>query len=147
MNELLTVKGICDINRANNFKHFKKYTHTDGGLQIASEEDETSKYINKLAKDSNLAEIEGLLNTIIEKYDINNGILWNDEDDYCLSFVKHTGSNGKECSIKSSLIEMSNLLEILENDVDIKPVQMTDVSIDNLDDVYDFAILITLGIK
>ena len=54
--------------------------------------------------------------------------------------VKHTGTNGKENSIKSSLEEIAKLLNKLESRSDIKWSQVLDVSIDNIDDLYTFLV-------
>ena len=59
-----------------------------------------------------------------------------------LFFVKFTGSNGKEGSIKSSLIQIAKTLGDLEKDENITCSQVLDVSIDNADDVYSFVITV-----
>ena len=59
-----------------------------------------------------------------------------------LFFVKFTGSNGKEGSIKSSLTQIAKTLGDLEKDENITCSQVLDVSIDNADDVYSFVITV-----
>ena len=59
--------------------------------------------------------------------------------------IKHTGSNGKENSIKSSLEEMAKLLGKLESKSEIVWAQILDVSIDNIDDLYSFVVTFVLN--
>lgn len=59
-----------------------------------------------------------------------------------LFFVKFTGSNGKEGSIKSSLTQIAKTLGELEKNENITWSQVLDVSIDNADDVYSFVITV-----
>lgn len=58
--------------------------------------------------------------------------------------LKYTGTNGKEGSIKNSLIEVSKKLAELEKIDEVTWSQVLDVSIDNADDVYSFLITFTL---
>lgn len=58
--------------------------------------------------------------------------------------LKHTGSNGKEGSIKSSLIEISKKLTSLEKIPEVDWAQVLNVAIDNADDVYTFLVTFTL---
>ena len=60
-----------------------------------------------------------------------------------LYFVKFTGSNGKEGSIKTSLTGVAKTLSELEKHDEIDWAQVLDVSIDNADDVYSFVITVT----
>jgi len=55
------------------------------------------------------------------------------------------GTNGKECSIKSSLIEAADILSKLEKIKEVEWAQILDVSIDNLDDLYDFLFTVTFN--
>jgi len=57
--------------------------------------------------------------------------------------AKKFGSNGKECSIKSSLIDAAAMLTKLEKRKEVDWAQVLDVSIDNLDDLYDFLFTVT----
>lgn len=59
--------------------------------------------------------------------------------------AKKFGSNGEECSIKSSLIEAANILTQLEKRKEVEWAQILDVSIDNLDDLYDFLFTVTFN--
>ena len=65
--------------------------------------------------------------------------------DIQLFVAKKFGSNGKEGSIKSSLIEAANTLTQLEKRKEIQWAQVLDVSIDNLDDLYDFLFTVTFN--
>lgn len=58
--------------------------------------------------------------------------------------IKHTGTNGKEGSIKNSLLEMYNTLNSLQEMDEIGNASVCNVSIDSLDDVYAFLVRITL---
>jgi len=58
--------------------------------------------------------------------------------------VKHTGTNGKEGSIKSSLLEIYEMLNILEGYEEISNASCTNVEVDTADDVYAFLFRITL---
>ena len=58
--------------------------------------------------------------------------------------VKHTGTNGKENSIKSSLEEIARLLGKLDSKSEVKWSQVLDVSIDNIDDLYSFVVTFVL---
>lgn len=62
-----------------------------------------------------------------------------------LFFIKETGTNGKENSIKNSLLEVYELLSELDKNKLIGHSQILDISIDNTDDVYTF--LVTCFIK
>lgn len=57
--------------------------------------------------------------------------------------AKKFGSNGEECSIKSSLVDAAAILTKLEKRKEIEWAQVLDVSIDNLDDLYDFLFTVT----
>lgn len=59
--------------------------------------------------------------------------------------AKKFGSNGEECSIKSSLIDAADILGKLEKRKEVEWAQVLDVSIDNLDDLYDFLFTVTLN--
>jgi hypothetical protein len=109
-----------------------------GSLVQASEQQGTEhnaklyEFINKLLKDYKLT------------YPI---VLTNSDGGVQLFFVKGTGTNGKECSIKSSLIEVAELLDNLDKMKEITWSQVLDASIDNLDDVYTFVITCTIDIN
>ena len=57
--------------------------------------------------------------------------------------AKKFGSNGEECSIKSSLVDAASILTKLEKRKEVEWAQILDVSIDNLDDLYDFLFTVT----
>ena len=59
----------------------------------------------------------------------------------------HTGTNGKEMSIKNSLIKTADKLTLLESFKEITWAQVLDVVIDNLDDSYTFLITYTIDIN
>lgn len=59
--------------------------------------------------------------------------------------AKKFGSNGEECSIKSSLISAADMLGKLEKRKEVEWAQILDVSIDNLDDLYDFLFTVTFN--
>lgn len=62
-----------------------------------------------------------------------------------LFFVKFSGTNGKEGSIKNSLIDVADILTKLEKRNEVEWAQVLDVSIDNIDDLYDFLLTCTLN--
>ncbi len=109
-----------------------------GGLVQTSEQQGTEyntklyEFINKLLKDYKLT-----YPTVLTKSDSS----------VQLFFVKGTGTNGKECSIKSSLIEVAGLLDDLDKMKEITWSQVLDASIDNLDDIYTFVITCTIDIN
>lgn len=59
-----------------------------------------------------------------------------------LYFLKFNGSNGEECSIKSSLEEVAQLLGELEKNKKIQRAQVLDVSIDDMDDTYAYVVTV-----
>ena len=64
-----------------------------------------------------------------------------------LFFIMGGGTNGEECSIKSSLIKAVQTLNGLEEYDEINWAQILDVSIDNTDDVYNFVVTCTIEDK
>ena len=109
-----------------------------GGLVQASEQKGTEynaqlyEFINMLLKDYKLT------------YPI---VLTRSDGSVQLFFVKGTGTNGKECSIKNSLIDVAELLEDLDEMEEITWSQVLDASIDNIDDIYTFVITCTIDIN
>ena len=72
-------------------------------------------------------------------------ILHSEENNhFFVSFIYHTGSNGAEGSIKNSLLEVYEILNDIETWGHVKHVLVEDISIDVLDDVYDFLITIEI---
>lgn len=59
--------------------------------------------------------------------------------------AKKFGSNGEEGSIKTSLVDAADILGKLEKRKEIEWAQVLDVSIDNLDDLYDFLFTVTFN--
>lgn len=81
---------------------------------------------------------------LIRKAELNETIVLVRLDNSIQVFgLKYTGTNGKEGSIKNSLIEVAKKLTTLEKIPEIKWAQVLDVSIDNADDVYTFVITFT----
>lgn len=120
-----TVQKICSLWRKNPFND--------------------NKFINKskIKFDDN---VYLTVKCLVEKYSMDNAVLEHDEKlNPQLSFIKFTGTNGKEGSIKSSLLDVYHLLNDLDGDSCVKWSQVLDISIDNLDDVYAF--LVTLILK
>ena len=70
-------------------------------------------------------------------------VMFRNNGDIQLFAAKKFGSNGQECSIKSSLIEAADILTKLEKRKEVQWAQVLDVSIDNLDDLYDFLFTVT----
>lgn len=58
--------------------------------------------------------------------------------------IKYTGSNGKDGSIKNSLVEIAETLDQIDDDEDVKRAQCLNVSIDDCDDTYAFLIEIDM---
>lgn len=84
------------------------------------------------------------LNELISKAQLNEVIVLVRLDNSVQVFgLMYTGTNGKEGSIKNSLIEVSKKLSDLEKIPEIKWAQVLDVSIDNADDVYTFVVTFT----
>ena len=85
------------------------------------------------------------INALIKKYKMTYPVILTKSDGTVqLYFIKGTGTNGKEGSIKNSLIEVAALLEELE---DVTWTQVLDISIDNVDDVYTFVVTCTVDIN
>lgn len=72
-------------------------------------------------------------------------LMFKSNGDIQLFAAKKFGSNGEECSIKSSLISAADILTKLEKRKEVDWAQVLDVSIDNLDDLYDFLFTVTLN--
>lgn len=89
---------------------------------------------------------EEMMMALVNKYKMFHPILWKDEyRSPRITFIVQSGTNGKEGSIKNSLLEVYNLLYELDNEEKVKWSQVLDIYIDNADDLYDF--LITLELK
>ena len=116
----MTVASMCDMFRTSSKKEI---------------------YINLIEENLTIEQREVVKN-IVQNYNIMNYMVDRDENDSYLSFVKFLGTNGKENSIKSSLMDIYNLLNEVEKIRGVKRVQVDDVSIDNLDDLYTYAITV-----
>ena len=93
-------------------------------------------------------ELYNFINKLLKDYKLTYPIvLTNSDGSVQLFFVKGTGTNGKEGSIKNSLIEVAELLEDLDEMEEITWSQVLDASIDNADDVYTFVITCTVDIN
>ena len=96
-----------------------------------------------LANYSSNKSLYDFINNMCETYNLSYPICLTRLDGKIqLFFVKFTGSNGKEGSIKSSLTQIAKTLGDLEKDENITSSQVLDVSIDNADDVYSFVITV-----
>ena len=71
-------------------------------------------------------------------------VLTNCDGTVQLFFIMGGGTNGEECSIKSSLIKAVQVLNGLEAIKEIDWAQILDVSIDNMDDIYNFVVTCTI---
>jgi hypothetical protein len=100
---------------------------------------------NKFSKELN-ENVNKIVYSIINNFHISNHRIkvWGVDslDDARISFVYHTGTNGKEGSIKNSLLKIYNVLDEIEKWENVEHVDVGDISIDRPDDVYDFAITI-----
>ena len=74
-------------------------------------------------------------------------VMSDDNGEIQVFIIKGCGTNGQECSIKNSLIEVAKMLDKLDKMEQITWSQVLDVSIDNLDDVYNFLVTFTININ
>lgn len=72
-------------------------------------------------------------------------VMSDDNGEIQVFIVKGCGTNGQECSIKNSLIEVAKMLDKLDKMEQITWSQVLDVSIDNIDDVYNFLVTFTIN--
>lgn len=86
-------------------------------------------FINKLMKEN------GLCDPIVYSTIDGRNIVY---------FLKHTGTNGKEASIKNSLLEIYEMLNKIEEYPEVKHTSVSHVSIDAADDVYAFLVRVSL---
>lgn len=85
---------------------------------------------------------------ILKKYEfVFPFLLTNDDNEIQLFALKNEGTNGKENTIKYSLRRVSVILDELEKEENVLKAFLTDVSIDNLDDLYVFGISVIIGEK
>lgn len=89
--------------------------------------------------------IEQFIKSLCKKYGLKAPmILALNDGSVSLFCIKHTGTNGKECSIKNSLLEVYEMLNALEGQEEISNASCVNVEVDNCDDVYAFLVRITL---
>ena len=93
-------------------------------------------------------ELYNFINKLLKEYKMTYPVVLTRADGSVqLFFIKGTGTNGKEGSIKNSLIEVAELLEDLDEMEEITWSQVLDASIDNVDDVYTFVITCIVDIN
>lgn len=84
---------------------------------------------------------------IVKQFELCHPVVYTKSDGTIQVYVvKTTGTNGEECSIKSSLEEIARLLGKLDLKSVISWSQVLDVSIDNADDLYAFVVTFTLDL-
>lgn len=90
-------------------------------------------------------QVYNFINSLIKKFGLVNPIVYSTLDGRnIIYFIKHTGTNGKEGSIKNSLLEIYNLLNDIEEYDEVSSCSCSNISIDSCDDVYAFLIRISL---
>lgn len=105
---------------------------------INLKQEDSPKYKEKFDRFKNV-----MLNNNIDCTQYPMVIFKNMSHDYNICILIHMGSNGREGSIKNSLLRMVTLMDNLQLETDlIDNVNLTDISCDVLDDVYDFALRI-----
>ena len=146
LNTNVTVQDMLNIDTQ--FNKFR-FTAGPGDLNILyfkeSTNIETMQQFNVgLTNYSSNKSLYDFIKNTCEKYELSYPICLTRLDGKIqLFFVKFTGSNGKEGSIKSSLTQIAKTLGELEKNENITWSQVLDVSIDNADDVYSFVITVT----
>lgn len=89
--------------------------------------------------------IEQFVKSLCKKHEFKAPIILGCADGSTSLFcVKHTGTNGKEASIKNSLLEIYEMLNSIEQNEEVSNASCVDISIDNIDDVYAFLVRISL---
>lgn len=159
LNSCAKVQDLFDIHRQFNNKNFIYGGPSPADAEIPLYFKEPCEYnLPSINNDGKLISIPkgtehngklyNFINSLLKKYKMTYPIVITKSDTSIqLFFIKGTGTNGKECSIKNSLIEVAELLEELEDLEEITWTQVLDVSIDNLDDVYTFVITCTIDIN
>ena len=85
------------------------------------------------------------IKSLMKNFGLNYPIVLYKNNGECdIYFVKHTGTNGKEGSIKNSLKEIYDLMNKVEECPETSYAYCADISIDKADDVYEFLIVINL---
>lgn len=102
------------------------------------------KLFNSLFSEERQKKVDCIKEKITSFEKIRNFKVWGFDatNDARISLVYHSGTNGAECSIKNSLLEVYNFLNYVEQWEGVKHVDVADISIDRADDVYAFAITI-----
>lgn len=84
------------------------------------------------------------LEMLMYEFGLKHYVVQNDENGIIqVAFVQKCGTNGKEGSIKNSLLDLYYLLNRLEQNQHINWTTVLDASIDNADDVYYFTVTFT----
>lgn len=114
--------------------YFKEYNPLYNGNVCLSKMN-SNKLLNNFI--SELGEEHSMINpTCLERMD----------NTFQLYYLVNKGSNGAECSIKQSLVDMVQLMNALEEYDEIKWVQVLDVAIDNVDDLYTYLVTVEIDI-
>ena len=110
--------------------------------------DASSSLCNILARTRNLSAnkaVYALIGKLIKEHGLCDPVVYSTLDGRnIMYFIKHTGTNGKEGSIKNSLLEIYEMLGKIEENPEISCVSVSHVSIDAADDVYAFLIRVAL---
>jgi hypothetical protein len=110
----------------------------------------TNKYFNEeipaLQERNGITEEErNLVYEICRKHKLDNFCFAKqDEGEVCIYAVLYLGTNGAERSIKNSLKQVYDLLDELDKDDKVDSSNVTHLTSDLADDVYDFVILVQL---
>ena len=156
LNNHVTVQNILNLQKQFGNK-FRYNGETPAGNSIVLYFTENNSYtdnggLNKLSPDYKNAQndpnVYELIQTLLKKYKLGYPVVLSKLDNTAnIYFIRHTGTNGKEGSIKSSLLQMYNLLNSLDNEDEINWSQILDVSIDSVDDLYSFVILCSINLN
>lgn len=149
----LKVQDLFDIHRQYNNRSFFFGNASPADVLIPLYFSEPNILSQSLLQQANTGpqynkKLYDFIVSLLKKYKMTYPIVLIRQDGSIqLYFIKGTGTNGKEGSIKSSLQEIASLLDTLENSEEITWSQVLDISIDNLDDVYTFVITCTVDIN
>ena len=147
------VQDLFDIHRQYNNRNFFFGSASPADVSIPLYFSEPTILTTNLLQQSNTGpqynkKFYDFIISLLKKYKMTYPIVLIKQDGSIqLYFIKGTGTNGKEGSIKSSLEEIAKLLDTLENFEEITWSQVLDVSIDNLDDIYTFVMTCTVDIN
>jgi hypothetical protein len=91
-------------------------------------------------------ETDEKLENALESFGYEGDVIFlkNDEDEYQVFGVFNNGTNGKEGCILNSMKDVTNRLEKLKSNENVKWCQILDTTIDNMDDVYAWYLTFTL---